>query len=949
MALDLSNVSVLAEFERSGTAFEYASNEEVKICCPFHDDHSPSCFVNIKKALFVCHTAGCGKSGNILQLFARIGNTLQGVVLADLQTRYDLDGTQKVIEPALIEEYHAKIWNAHPLREELYKRMVTDEDIRHFRLGEDKGRIIIPITSESQNYVNLRKYLPGAPGPEKMRNVKGHGETRFYPSEQLRFDQLLFVGGEVKTYPAIRELNQYGIGCITATCGEDNLTIELARRLTGKTIYMCLDIDEAGIKAAHTRCIQLCRFARWISQPIKLPLDIDKFPKGDISNYYAIGGKMKPLIDSAPQFIPVTRQRYDLDEAAVDLDLINAIHADKTAVRVQIKAVAASVDTAPYIVPKEITIRCNRDQKMCSVCPVFLDNINTFSISAESPQLLEMVNAHKDNQLECVKTALDIPKNCKACDFEATSYYNVEDVRISPQLEITNRATDRVMQPAFCIGNAIELNESYSFTGRMFPHPKTQQSTLLISSYKPTQDALSTYKCDNLQDLSIFWPKDWSLQGIQNKLDSIYNDFSSNITRIYGRQNIHLATDLAYHSPLFIPFEGKEQKGWVETLILGDSANGKSEVVCGSSGSGGLMSHYKLGTKVESKNATIAGILGGCQKSGDRWFVTWGIVPMNDKRLVVFEEVKGMHTDTIGKFTDMRSSGIAEIPKIEKRRTPARTRLIWISNPKYDLAVPQYNFGIEAVKELIGSMEDIRRFDFAIITASSEVNTADLNRLRASRPHVDHMYFGELCRKLVLWAWTRKTDEIQFVEEATHEVLRQASRLCEIYSDAIPLVDRGSMRLKLARLSASLAARLFSCNEDMTGLIVYPEHVEYVANWLESQYSSNTFGYLEFSKAIRLTQQLVDPDLVSQTIKVSPFPNDLMKQLIARARVDLQDIQDFTGYDREKANDLLSLLVRKHALLRDGRYYRKSAPFIVLLKQLIESGGFVDNKVQGKY
>ena len=72
-----------------------------------------------------------------------------------------------------------------------------------------------------------------------------------------------------------------------------------------------------------------------------------------------------------------------------------------------------------------------------------------------------------------------------------------------------------------------------------------------------------------------------------------------------------------------------------------------------------LMDHYKLGARHECKNATSAGLLGGLQQLGSRWFVSWGIIPMHDKRLVVLEEIKGTPIEVLAKLTDMRSSGIA--------------------------------------------------------------------------------------------------------------------------------------------------------------------------------------------------------------------------------------------------------------------------------------------------
>lgn len=939
---ELDTVNVLAELERSGVKFEWATQDEIRVKCPFHPDNEPSCYINTKKRVFNCRTAGCNADGDFVSYLARLLQSSRAVVLADLGKRYVLEQS-KLVDAAVIERYHAAIWAALPLLQELYKRGVTDADIRLYRLGENEGRIQIPVPNVSGYYVNIRKYLPGAPGREKMRNLKGHGQDRWFPAPQLQYDKLLICGGEIKAIVAARQLNPYGIGCVSPTSGEGNISAEMYRELQGKQCWICLDTDIAGIKAAREHAVHIARVASWCGEPIRLPLDPDKYPKGDINDFIGQeNGQLKPLIDATEEFVPELSQEYNDDSPPEPLELTQAIHARVTGKRIAVKAVVSVMDTSPYIVPKDLHIVCERDQKFCALCPVNLDDKNDFVVAPESPAILEFVNCTKDAQIHIAKSAVGIPRQCKSCDFHASTFYNVEDARISPQLEITNRSADRVMQPAYCIGDGMELNESYDLTGRMFPNPKTQQSTLLISKYNTTQDALSTYSCDNLEALAAFWPREWSVEGLQEKLDTIYSDLEANVTRIFQRRDLHLAVDLAYHSPLFFRFDGKTIKGWIETLILGDSAQGKSEVACGSDGNGGLRAHYNLGAKVECKNASVAGLLGGCQQMGSRWFVSWGIIPTHDKRLVILEELKGASQDVIGKLTDMRSSGIAEIPKIEKRRTHARTRLIALSNPRSDMKLSQYNFGIEAIKELIGGLEDVRRFDFAVLVSGEEIDAAQLNILQKNRPQVEHVYTGDLCRSLVLWSWTRNKDEIQFEPAAIELILSESTALCEMFTDAIPLVDRGSMRYKLARMAASLAARTFSCSEDFRTLIVYPCHVEYVVAFLRRIYSSSVFGYLDYAKAIKVTQTLLDPESIKAAISATPYPSDLIKQLIAKNKIEIQDLQDWCSWERQEATDLLSVFVRKHALVRDGKAYRKTSKFITLLKELLDKGGFTD-------
>jgi len=928
-----NNINVLAELERCGIRYEWAG-DEVRVCCPFHDDATPSCLVSLEKRVFKCHTAGCGATGDIIKLLAGVLRCSRAVVQKDLSTRYTFDVGQ-IVDQDVIERYHAAIWDASPLLAALYARGITDDLIREYRLGEHQGRIQIPIKDENGYVVNVRRYLPGAPGKDKMRNMRGRGKIRLFPLDQLKYDTLFLCGGEVKAIAAASVLNKHGIGAVTTTAGEENWDSDFTRFFAGRKVYVCMDIDPEGQKAAQAHCARMHRVADWVGNVV-LPLDIEKFPHGDVNDFIAEKHSLKRCLNGVKQWEAALAAEEELEEPR-DTDLSVAITAPNAAKRMRMKGVVSAMDTAPYIVPKVISLVCDQSLKECVVCPATaLNEADHIDIPPESPALLDMVAAPASHQREAIMRAFGIPMSCRVCQFKAHSYYNVEDARVSPQLEISNRTADRVMQPAFCIGDGLELNESYEMVGRMYPHPKTQQSTLLISGYKPTTDALSTYVARDLERLDIFKPDEWSATGIAQRLDDIYEDLEANVTRIFQRRDLHMLIDLAYHSPLLFEFDSRLTKGWVEVLILGDSAQGKSETALN------LQRHYGLGEKVECKNASVAGLLGGLQQMGARWFVTWGVIPTHDKRLVILEELKGAATEVISRLTDMRSSGIAEIPKIEKRKTHARTRLVALSNPRSDMPLASYNFGVEAVKELVGGLEDIRRFDAALLLSSGDIDASVLNQLQRARPAVVHRFTAEVTRSLILWAWTRTQDQVIFEESAASRVLDEATRLSEKFTDRIPLFDRGSGRLKLARLAAALAARTFSTDETREKLVVREAHVEYVADFLDKSYSSRAMGYDDFTAAVEMTQKLIDPNMIRAHIHGTPFARDLVQQLLHTDRIDIQSLQDWCAWDRLEAQQLLSFFVRKHALMRDGRHYRKTPPFIGLLKSMLEDDTFKD-------
>src|SRR5262245_45478686 len=128
-----------------------------------------------------------------------------------------------------------------------------------------------------------------------------------------------------------------------------------------------------------------------------------------------------------------------------------------------------------------------------------------------------------------------------------------------------------------------------------------------------------------------------------------------------------------------------------------------------------MLEWYGMGHMISCETATFAGVMGALDRTDDnRWVVKWGGVPTNDRRAVVLDEATGLSTEQISQMSDIRSSGIAAMEKIRSERTSARTRLLWLANPRSGSDLSDYMYGVQALKDLIGNNEDIARFDLAM-------------------------------------------------------------------------------------------------------------------------------------------------------------------------------------------------------------------------------------------
>jgi len=897
---------------------------EVLALCPFHTDTNPSCGINIDKQVFNC--LSCGAHGDLVQLLAGHLHISRNAILRLVGLRSD--ETEEVMDPTQVEQWHqALLGNKSMLDVLLQRKGITKATCKAYGLGLRQNRVTIPIYDGAGEIVNVRCWSP-TNSKQKMTNVSGHGRCRVYPHSALESEKLLLVEGELKAL-LLRQLGVHE--ALSLTGGSKTWDPELGSLFAGKIVYIIYDIDKPGVAGAHLAAQGLIR-AGATAHVINLPLDINEYPTGGVDEYILKVGKtpadLSVLLQNSVPFQQIgAEDTPETFQEPLKLHLGEASRAEHNGKLIECNVVVSAKDTAPYIVPRVIEVVCPRDKDMCLFCPRAGEKDSQFTIHETDSRLLELVAVPSTQVNMALKQIGHIPAKCYSCKLAAIESQNVEELRLIPQLKMTMKAADHVVRRAFFVGYGIEPNTAYTMTGRVVSEPKSQYATLLIIDAKPAVDSLSTFVLKDPERLKIFQPETWTTEGLTVKLDDIYADLESNVTQIYQRRDMHLFYDLVYHSPLYMPFQGRIEKGWVEGLVLGDSGQGKSEAIKR------LQDHYQVGEKIDTKGSSVAGLLGGLQETNKRWFVTWGIIPLNDRRLVVLEEVKGMDPSIIAKLTDMRSSGIAEISKIEKTRTNARTRLIWISNARSDRQIMAYNFGIEAIRELIGSLEDIRRFDLAITVASGEVPKSVLNMAQRDRPQHNHIYKSDECRDLILWAWSRTAEQIKFSQATVDAILVGAGTLSEKFVSSIPLVEPADQRLKLARLAASLAARTFS-TEDYDQVLILPCHVAAVVAFLESQYSKKSFGYLEYSKLLKGDQVLQDEEVVIEALRAMPYAADVARQLLEVQGFTIFDIMAWTELDRDQSQTVISVLARKNAIKRGQGYYIKTPAFIALLRRL---------------
>lgn len=268
------------------------------------------------------------------------------------------------------------------------------------------------------------------------------------------------------------------------------------------------------------------------------------------------------------------------------------------------------------------------------------------------------------------------------------------------------------------------------------------------------------------------------------------------------------------------------------------------------------------------------------------------------------DEVDGLHPHDIARLSHLRSSGVAEISKVKAGRTHARTRLIWLGNPRHG-KMADYTFGIESLEPLIGKPEDIARFDLVMTVAMGEVSSEIMNMPHAIKENP--RYTGAACHALLRWAWSRKMDQIKFTAEAEKVCFEKAKEMGSRYVENPPLVQAANVRIKIARVAAALALRTFSTDETYECCIVTDEHVRSAVAFFDLLYTMPGFGYGQRSKN-QAAKKAVAIDHYDVALEMMKNNKQLAQFLRDGTKFKPWDFEAFLGMDKQEANGVISEL-----------------------------------------
>jgi hypothetical protein len=270
-------------------------------------------------------------------------------------------------------------------------------------------------------------------------------------------------------------------------------------------------------------------------------------------------------------------------------------------------------------------------------------------------------------------------------------------------------------------------------------------------------------------------------------------------------------------------------------------------------------------------------------------------------------------------LSGLRSSGKATVQKIVDGTAPANTRMLWISNPRVQsdgksLNIADYPNGVKIILDLIGSDEDIARFDFCIVLPNIDRYSSPIEE--DGEEEEKEILNNVPYRNLIHWVWSRNANQVKWDVGVEQYVWQVSQELNEKFDTDVKFLGAEAWK-KLARIAVSVAATCFSNTDNGESILVQKSHVDWAANFLQTCYDNEVFRLPEYVQQAKMTTTTNDEvnAIVAGLIHGQSL---LMKTLNQQTDCSLFQLKAVTGLEDKVFNDVISNLV-KNGLVQTTR------------------------------
>ena len=879
---------------------------ENTVLCPFHPEKTPSMQINTMQKIYHCF--GCGAHGTENDFTQQYF----GINRSQVSTFKEILFKSDHIEDFTHFARDSGDYKTNYTYLELKKLGVSDETLEALQVGcevrtiadEDSGlveivpniessRLVFPIIVKNR-VIDLRSYTMDKTALPKSTSKAGVPGGLVLPYHLWIDDSrptIICEGEKDMTIARDRGYNAISLG------GCNNIPNVMLDNFKDKTVYIVYDNDGPGragaLKLASalysvTKFLYIANIGEYVKENKEDITDFFikyKLTNDDFDNMLADA----KIFDAAKQeeFIKASYPEVSLNEASTTY--LGKI------VRSNIQVMATYEDQ--YSVPGYASFLKEQVGGKAEYNRVHKGDIAYWTLQKsnfEDVLVLTDNNLKKGQIIENLKQIVGwgdeefvkvLPSNprtiFKACVADCTESIVAKDIK---RTEFTCYTDEK-----------LEAGKNYQIIYKVVPHPyKGQQQVLIVLEVKESGDVVTSFEItpDVIKDLTAF--QGYTFKQLAEK-QKAYVKFNVD-TRLLE------FIDLWYHTPKEFNFGYmKNIKGYLDGLIVTESRVGKSST------SQALSKIYGLGNiaSLAGSAATPAGLIGGSVKAGSSSQIRPGLIPRQHNKAIIFEELAKAKYSLIPELTDIRSSGMVRINRSTGDLTlPASVRILFLTNPKTDdegliRPIISYPNGIEIIKPLIGSVEDIARFDFMYILSESPT---DINPMWEP----PEGFTEKQLQSRIRWIWSRKCEQIKISKELQQYIVEKSKELNDKYLCSVKIFSTETWK-KVSRMAIAIAGYMVSTDMDFNDIVVQKQHVDIACVLLESIYNNQTFKLKEFVNEERKRLDCTLSDVENIKEMLTRYPS-LIGYLENNNNVAKSTLMTVSGLDADIFNTAIQKL-----------------------------------------
>lgn len=907
------------------------STNEMHVRCPFpHKDPETgetyiekhaSAHINTEKDVFHCKV--CGESHSEASFMAKVNKIKYSEALRIIEEMeengFEDNWTQK-----------QENLNKSPTALNLVKSLGLANVFDELRIGYEGAGISFPVFMNGVLLATCR-YDPKS---ERKALLSRGAKSFIFPYDLwVEDDRPTLLCAGFKDAAIARA---YNFNSITFTHGENSFPKMFKYQFKGRKVFIAYDNDAAGKEGA----IKAATFIKEVGgDPFIVDLSTVCTEKGEdihdfFMKYRKTSDDLRKLMEEAPVFDDELYEKernkhYPLVqlEESTQGKYHNRVVSSRVAVTAkweQSYRVPEVVEFVKFTEPSKTDVMDKGEKRVLTIEE---DNIQDVLYLCDS-------GLKEDQIKKNLKKLAKIPVNEKGVAVKYKSYVNVFKAMVTDDItsQSISNMTDSAFKPMELIAYSLERSLNPGEKARIFykpvAHPlQAQQVVSVVTAIEESDIAIKNFKVTEevLESLKVFQPE--QEESVKDKM----HDMMERAKALAGpetRPELAWAVDLFYHTPLQFKWNDRLERGYLDAMIIGESRTGKSQTAKK------LMETYELGMFTSLKTATKAGIIGGSDQTAGGYKTKLGVIPRNHKGALIMEEFSGASHELIGQLTDIRSSNMVRLERVNGTTTaPAMVRMLSLSNVRKgyngeNIPIREHPSGVDVVSKLIGTAEDIGRYDFFLLVDKPKEYT-DPNTKVEKEAYPKESYLNR-----VRWIWSRSADQI-ILDEATREYIVEASnKLNRDYDCHINFFGPEAWK-KLTRVSIAVAAMLCSVDETGQKLIVKPDHVDWAKNFLIACYGNELFNLKSYVEEERKYTTCPQSSVVALQGMYNQHKT-LILQLSKGADFSQSQIRAISGLDNTDFNKVFNRLSECYFVKysRSGERIMPTERFRRALKQI---------------